>query len=319
MNLRGVDLNLLPVLDALLSEKSTVRAAEVLGMSQSAVSAALSRLRGTLGDPLFVREGQRIVPTEFAVSLEVPLRDILQGVENLVEGQRGFDPSRATDNFKLSGSDFYAEMLMPKLAGVFSRETPFMQLQMVDLVPDNYVGSLDKEGIDLALVPKRDFPSWVASQTGHHSAFTFVARRNHPKLARAGLAPGDVVPVDLVADLGYILFSPEGKLTGMGDAALARIGRSRKIAMTLPVMNGVLSAVASSDLCAFIPLQIAMAKADILGLDLYQLPFPMPRVEISMIWHERFTSSPAHTWLRERVAEVLAEVDALSVFKTQGL
>lgn len=312
MNLRGVDLNLLPVLDALLSEKSTVRAAERLGMSQSAVSAALSRLRSVLNDPLFVREGQRIVPTNFARQLEVPLREVLQGVEGLVEGNRAFDPSRATDSFKLSGSDFYSEMLMPKLAGVFSREAPFMQLQQVDLVPDSHVGSLDREGIDLAIVPKREFPSWVASQTAHHSPFVLVARKGHPRLKRAGLKEGDVAAIDLVTDLTYVLFSPEGNLTGMGDAALARIGRTRRVAMTLPVMSGVLNAVASSDLCAFVPVQLALSRADVFGMSMYHLPFHIPSAEICMIWHRRYTSSPAHQWLREKVSGVLAEVDAMS-------
>lgn len=311
MNLRSIDLNLLPILDALLTVQSTTVAAERLGMSQSAVSAALSRLRGLLGDPLFVREGQHIVPTEFAQSLEVPLRELLEHVEGLVDGHRGFDPSRATNSFKISGSDFYTEMLMPQLARIFSSKAPLMQLQQVDLVPDSYVRSLDKNGIDLAIIPKTAFPSWVASQTAHHSSLILISRKNHPKLVRANLKPGDVVPIDLLTDLSYVLFSPEGNLTGMGDAALARIGRSRRIAMTLPVMNGVLSAVAGSDFCAFIPNQIAMAKAEMLGLDLYNVPFHIPRPELSMVWHRRHTASPAHKWLRSKVSEVLAEVDRM--------
>ena len=315
MNLRGVDLNLLPVLDVLLSETSTVRAAERLGMSQSAVSAALSRLRGVLNDPLFVREGQGIVSTDFARQLEVPLREILQGVETLLEGNRTFDPSRATDSFKLSGSDFYSEMLMPKLAGVFSQEAPFMQLQMVDLVPDSHVDSLDRVGVDLAIVPRRDFPSWVDFQTGHYSPFILAARQGHPKLTRAGLKQADTVPIDLVTDLNYVLFSTEGKLSGMGDAALARIGRTRRVAMTLPVMSGVLNAVANSDLCAFIPVQIALARAEAFGLSLFHLPFHIPTVEICMIWHRRYTTSPSHTWLRKKVAGVLAEVDTMTLPK----
>ncbi len=317
MNLRSVDLNLLPVLDALLIEHSTVRAAERLGLSQSAVSAALSRLRATLGDDLFVRQGQRIVPTPFAMSLQTPLKDILQGVQRLLEGPGGFDPARATNSFKVSGSDFYSEMMMPRLAQVFSRDAPLMQIQQVDLVPDNYVGTLATEGIDLAIIPRGDFPEWVASEPVHRSGFVLIARRGHGRLARAGVAPGAEAPLDLVADLTYVLFSPEGKLQGMGDAALARVGRARRIAMTLPVMNGVLSAVATSDLCAFVPEQLALARAETLGLSLYQLPFHMPRVEIHMAWHHRDTSSPAHQWLRAQVAAVLTDVDRMR-FEPQG-
>ncbi|MGP6087854.1 LysR family transcriptional regulator [Antarctobacter jejuensis] len=311
MNLRNVDLNLLPVLDALLIEHSTVRAAERLGLSQSAVSAALSRLRATFGDDLFVRQGQRIVPTSFALSLQAPLGELLQGAQQLLEGPARFDPARATNSFKLSGSDFYSEMLMPRLAQVFSREAPLMQIQQVDLVPDNYIGTLASEGIDLAIIPRGGFPEWVTSEPVHHSGFVLIARKGQGRLARAGVAAGEVVPLDLVADLTYVLFSPEGKLTGMGDAALARVGRSRRIAMTLPVMSGVLSAVATSDLCAFVPEQLALARAETLGLSLYHLPFHMPRVELHMAWHHRNNSSPAHQWLRAQVAAVLGEVDRM--------
>jgi DNA-binding transcriptional LysR family regulator len=313
MNLRSIDLNLLPILAALLDEKSTVRAAERIGLSQSAVSAALSRLRDTLGDPLFVRHGQKIVPTDFALSLEVPLANVLQGIKDIVAGPEEFDPARATDRFTISGSDFYTEMLMPKLARIFSEVAPYVRLHQVDLVPDNQVASVAQERIDLALLPKTEFPEWVTAQPVHHSSFILVARKDHPRLKRAGLSAGDTVPIDLVSDLSYLLLSAEGNRTGIGDAALARIGRSRRVVMTLPTMNGVLSSVAGSDLCAFVPEQIALARAELFGLSLYQLPFHMPRVEINMIWHRRHTNSPAHIWLRNQVAAVLGEVDRLQM------
>ncbi len=311
MNLRNVDLNLLPILAALLEEKSTVRAAERVGLSQSAVSAALSRLRDTLRDPLFVRHGQRIVPTDFALSLDIPLAKVLKDIQDLVAGPDDFDPARATESFTISGSDFFTEMLMPKLARIFSKVAPHVRLHQVDLVPDNQVAALAQDGIDLALVPKTDFPEWVTAQPVHHSSFKLVARNNHPRFKRSGLSAGDTVPIDLVTDLSYLLFSPEGNRTGLGDAALARMGRSRRVVMTLPTMNGILSSVAGSDLCAFVPEQIGLARAEVFGLSLFHLPFHMPRVEINMIWHRRHTNSPAQIWLRKQVADVLEGVDKM--------
>ena len=305
MNLRGFDLNLLRVLNALLAEQSTVKAAKQVGLSQSAVSAALGRLRGALEDPLFVRHGQRIVPTDFARSLEVPLKAILDDLERLLQEHVDFDPSGVSQSFKIAASDFFAVMLMPPLAEILSRRAPHMQVQMVDLLPASYVGILERPGIDLALVPQTDFPSWSAHQPLFQSRFVMIARSSHPRLERSGVASGTVVPIDLFCDLGHVVFSPEGNLTAMGDAALARIGRARRVVMTLPVFSGVCIAVAGSDLVALVPEQLALRLAPQLGLSLFQPPMPLNAATICMLWHKRSTGTAAHRWFRTVVAEVL--------------
>ncbi len=107
MNLLAFDFNLLRVLAALLETHSTVKAGEKIGLSQPAISAALGRLRVSLNDPLFVREGQKLVPTRKALEMRVPLQNIMNSVGELVEQTSEFDPSTATDSFTLSGSDFF--------------------------------------------------------------------------------------------------------------------------------------------------------------------------------------------------------------------
>lgn len=309
MNFRTFDLNLLRVLDALLSTRSTTRAGQQLGMSQPAVSAALSRLRHALGDPLFIRQGRQLVPTDYAGGLHAPLRDLLGQTESLLAGQPDFDPGAATDCLTLSGSDFYAELLMPRLARHLSREAPGMRVQLVDLVPDNYVQSVGESGVDMALLPATETPDWVERRRLHGSHFLAVARADHPAIARAGHAPGEVLPLDLFCSLQHALFSPEGKLHGLGDTALARIGRTRQIAMTLPVFSGVLNAVSQSDLIALIPHQLAESVAPRLGLSLYHPPIAVGPVEIVLVWHKRASTAPAHRWLRDQIAMLMAELD----------
>ncbi len=309
MNLSSFDLNLLRVLDALLHEQSTVKAGERIGLSQPAVSSALGRLRHALNDPLFVREGQRLVPTEYARRLEFPLRHILEDVEALLAGPESFDPANAEQSFKISGSDFFAEMLMPSLANALSRLAPKIQVQLVDLVPDNYVGTLERHGIDLAFVPKIDFPTWTDNAPAFRSRFVMIARSGHPRLARAEVREGEIVPIDLFCDLGHVVFSPEGKLKAMGDAALARIGRERRVVMTMPVFGGVTNAVAGSDLVALLPEQLARKVAPRLGLAIYTPPMPINPVQICMIWHRRNTNHPTHRWLRDLVLELLAPLN----------
>ncbi len=306
MNLSKIDLNLLRVLDALLHEQSTVKAGKSIGLSQPAVSSALARLRLALRDPLFVRQGQRIVPTEYARGLELPLRQALDNIQDLLAGPDSFDPARAEQQFKISGSDFFAEMLMPRLAQVLSRLAPKIQMQLVDLVPDNYVGTLAKHGIDLALVPKTQFPAWVDHAVAFRSEFVMIARAGHPRLRKARVKPGDTVSLDLYCDLRHVSFSPEGNLKTMADSALARIGRQRHVAMTVPVFSGVTTAVSESDLVAMVPAQLAHKVAARLGLRIYTLPMRVGPAAICMIWHKRNTTHVTHRWLRQQVFDILS-------------
>jgi DNA-binding transcriptional LysR family regulator len=308
-NLATFDLNLLRVLDALLHEGSTVRAGTRLGLSQPAVSAALGRLRGALGDELFFRRGQGLEATHYARSLEAPLRETLDRIENLLRGPDRFDPLVSDAHFRISGSDFFAEMLMPKLADRLSRLAPAMRVHLVDLVPDRYVDTLERYEVDLALIPQTGLPDWVQSRPVFTSSFSVIARRDHPRIARAGVAAGDVIPIDLFCDLGHVLFSPEGQPRAMGDAALARVGRQRRVVMTMPVFSGVYRAVAQSDLIALLPTQLAHHAAREGAIEVYQPPMQIAAATIVMIWHRRNAVSPPHVWFRALIAEMLAPLD----------
>lgn len=311
-NLSSFDLNLLRVLDALLHEHSTVRAGERLGLSQPAVSAALGRLRLALGDKLFFRRGQGLEATEYALSLQVPLRETLDRIETLIQGPVAFDPATSEASFRISGSDFFAELLMPKLADRLQAEAPFIRAHLVDLVPDSYVETLERYDVDLALIPMVDLPDWIESQPVFRSTFSVIARKGHPRLERAGVLPGDVVPIDLFCDLGHVLFSPQGNRRAMGDAALAQVGRERHVVMTMPIFSGVYRAVAGSDLIALLPSPLAERVAPMAGLNIFQPPMPVPTARLAMIWHRRFSATPSHVWLRGLIAELLAPLDVQS-------
>lgn len=305
MNISAFDLNLLKVLDAILREGSTVKAGERIGLSQPAVSAALGRLRHALKDPLFVRHGQALVATDYARSLEAPLRNLLDELTSLLAGPTAFNPKVTSARFKLSGMDFFAETLMPRLADLLAKQAPLIGIHLVDLLPEDYVGTLERYEVDLALVPKTEFPEWTDSRPLFRSGFVVIARKGHPKLRRSRIKLGATIPMDLFCDLGHVLFSPEGKTSAMGDVALAAVGRSRRVVMTLPVFSGVCSAVAQSDHLALMPRQMAEIMAPRLGLAVYRAPMPLQPAQIFMVWHRRATANPAHRWIRDRIAEIL--------------
>ncbi|EYD78296.1 transcriptional regulator, LysR family protein [Rubellimicrobium mesophilum DSM 19309] len=297
------DLNLLRVLDALLREGSTTAAGRRVGLSQPAVSAALARLRDALGDPLFVRRGPRLEATDYARSLAVPLREHLDSLQRLLSGPEAFDPATASVSFRIAGSDFFGEMLMPELGRTLLAEAPEVRVHLLDLVPTNYADTLDRYLADLALIPRQDAPDWIEWEPLFHSSFCMIARRGHPRLA--GVEPGTPVPLDLFCELDHALMSPEGRTRAMMDDALERVGRARRVAMTLPFFGGICRSVATTDIVAMIPGQLARHMAPILRLEVYKAPLPLPAPLIGLVWHRRATTSPSHRWLREQVARIL--------------
>lgn len=313
MNLSAFDLNLLKVLDALLREGSTVRAGQRAGLSQPAVSAALSRLRHALNDPLFVREGRGLVPTDFARTLEAPLRDALDQIEQMLAGPGAFDPAEAELSFKISGADFFSELLMPPLAAHLAQVAPRIQVHLVDLLQDSYIDTIERYTVDMALIPGQPGMEWVDHRRIFRSAYTVIARKGHPAVEAAGIADRDPFPLDLYCALSHVLFSPEGKVTAGGDVALDRLGRKRHVAMTLPFFSGVYRAVSGSDLIALLPHQLALHVADRVGLTCHAPPMEVTEAQLYMVWHRRSTNAPAHRWLREQIAMLMAPLDEVPV------
>lgn len=309
MNLNSFDMNLLRVLDALLVHGSTVRAAQAIGLSQPAVSAALSRLRHALHDPLFVRQGRALVPTDYARSLRDPLQQLLSETEALLSPPGQFDPAGINRDFRLSGIDIYAQVLWPGLLDCLAQSAPRARVQLINLASDDELEPLVQEQVDLSLFPSRPFPEWIMSEVIWRPGFTTLARRDHPQLASAGVAEGDLIPLDLYCDLGHALCSTEGNFSAMGDAALARVGRSRRVVTTLPSFHSTCSIVAASDLIALIPTEFAQRIAPQLGLALYRQPVSLESPGIAMVWHRRADRSPAHVWLRDQIRRIMRGLD----------
>src|SRR6187397_3169317 len=172
MNFAALDLNLLRVFDAMAIELNTTRTGERVGLSQPAVSSALGRLRQILGDELFVREGNRMVPTERALALREPIRLALRQMEDALAAVARFDPAQATQTFRISGSDYFSILLMPKLTAAVMAQAPGVTLQMIDHPSADAVRLLGEGAIDLAIVPvegvrptivdaKLEVPDWV--------------------------------------------------------------------------------------------------------------------------------------------------------------
>lgn len=306
MDFASFDLNLMRVLDAVLRDGSTVKAAERLGISQPAVSAGLARLRHSLDDELFIRQGARLRPTQRAERLAIPLREELARLESLLSDDEDFDPARANLTYRIAGADFFAELLITELTTLLSREAPGIRLQLVDLARDVYVDSLEQFQADIALHPEQSVPDWVERKVLMQLRFVVIAARGQPDLAAAGIAPGDVIPLDLYCSLGHVIFSPEGHMTAVGDAALARVGRERRVVLTLPFFGTIFRLVSQTDLVALMPAQMADHLAPHSSFDVYQPPVPVTSPLMVATWHRRNDRNAAHCWLRQHIFRILA-------------
>ena len=316
MNFAALDLNLLRVFDAMAMELNTTRTGERVGLSQPAVSSALGRLRQILGDELFVREGNRMVPTERALALREPIRLALRQMEDALAAVARFDPAQATQTFRISGSDYFSILLMPRLTAAVMPEAPGVTLQMVDHPSSDAIRLLGEGAIDLAIVPvegnrptivdaRVEVPDWVCSRKLLESFVVSVVPKRHPVVEKAGIKPGHRIPAEVFCEIPQVLMSMDGSKVGTIDPVLAERGLARRIALTVPHFQAVALAIAESGLLGNLPIHFARMVAPVLDLELYLPPFDPPITDVMLFWHRRVDGNGANAWLRDHIAKAL--------------
>ncbi len=289
------DLNLLPALAALLEEGSVARAAGRLRRSASAMSRTLARLRAATGDPLLVRAGRGLVPTPRA-------RDLCEQAGRLVhEAQAMLRPAAALDlasldaTFTLRTSDGFVENFGPALLARVGAEAPGARLRFVPKLDRSTEGLRDGSiDFDTGVVARETGPE-VRAQRLFRDRFIGVVRQGH------ALADGPITPARYAAER-HILGPRTNADRGPIDEALAAVGLERRIATVVTGFASALALVRGSDLVAAVPERHTSAMRD--GLIGFVLPFTVPEVTISLLWHPRVDADPAHRWLRACIREV---------------
>jgi len=307
-NLAALDVNLLVVLDALLSERHVTRAATRLGLTQSAASHALARLRTLLGDPLLVRDRQALVLTPRAEALAAPLGEALRALRLALEPPTPFDPATSTRTFTLAMADYAQLVLLPPLLRRLAKTAPG-----IDLIARDFVGELfddTSDPYDFAVAPDRT--TTRSHPTGSTNAavrerrlfrerFVCVARRGHPAIgAKLDLATFVALPHAFVA--------PRGTPGGIVDDVLAERGLTRRVALMVQHFLVAPYAVASSELIITLAERLARTLTSHLPLTIHEPPLTIPRFTMQLYWHERMHREPAHAWLRQQIIEVAKEL-----------
>ncbi len=310
-NLRTFDLNLLKVFDVVMSERNLTRAAHHLALTQPAVSNALRRLRETLGDDLLVRKGRGLEPTPRALELWPAVRDTLQRLQtSLVPSV--FDPATASTTFVLTLADATAAELMPDLIDAISAQAPGVSLRVVPLTTRDPRRLLDEAQADLAI---GHFPAVLADLTAraqagesvsylHHRLFVgdyvCVMRHGHP------LASGPLT-LNRYCAARHMLVSFSGRAFGFIDEALAALGRSRRVVLTVNQFFTAGKVVTHSDLLTVLPRHFVKVTGFADQLVLRELPIDVPPIQVDALWHQRHEADNAHAWLRAQVATLAAQ------------
>jgi DNA-binding transcriptional LysR family regulator len=300
--LRAIDLNLVLALDALLAERHVTRAAERLGITQSAASHALARLRDLLGDPLLVR-GSRgtMLPTPRAAELAPAVHRVLDDLAVVLRGQV-FEPATATHTFRIGCGDYVELVLLPRLVARLAQLAPGIDV-WVHSVGDWGDEELAAGKVDLVIAPPRRAtrPAGSYEKVLFEETFTCVMREGHP-LAGARMT------LPRYATATHVMVAPRGTPGSIVDDALARVDRSRRVAVAVPHFLVVPFIVASTDLVATLPTRVAAMLAGPVGLVRTPPPIEIAPFQLAMAWHERMQADVRHRWLRDQLVAVAREI-----------
>lgn len=303
MDFHGIDLNLLVAFDALSNERNVTRAAARVGVSQPAMSAALSRLRKLLGDPLFLRSADGLLPTPRARELAEPISQVLRDLEATLVKKPDFAPADARLTVNLGLSDYPAFVLLPAVLEVLAEQAPGILINVLAFNDrDHAVDLLDAGAIDAAIgVPPTHPDVRILTKPILHDEFVTILSSEHPA-ARRGMN------METYLSLHHALASPEGQRYGLVDQVLAQQGRQRALALTLPQMFALPAVIARTRMTATVLKRIAVNSPAGRKLAFFPPPVILPEIVFHLIWHRRSDGHPAQRWLRALIESVAASL-----------
>jgi DNA-binding transcriptional LysR family regulator len=278
IDLSRADLNLLVLFEVVLEERHVGRAATRMNLTASAVSHGLGRLRRLFDDPLFLRAPKGVVPTDRAVELAQPVADILARTRHVLAAAAPFDAATSTRRFTVGAPDGISVVLLGRLLARLRREAPGVDLALCQVLPRRrmrtfeaawaaVLDSLESRAFDVAVLPLEEPPPRFHARLLYLEDFVTVARADHPYLAAPSL--------DRFCGERHMVVSQGGDPHGFVDETLAGLGRSRRVALTVPNFMMAMAVLAETDLVAALPRRTAEAYGARFSLACTDLPFPV--------------------------------------------
>ena len=295
------DLNLLPIFVALMEERSVTRAAERMGMTQPALSNALSRLRLMLQDQLFVRERYGIQPTPIALELSPLIAEALAQLDDAVLGQQAFDPVHTERLFTIAPNGYVEFVLVPAIVARLEKVAPGIKLRLTpygnDLVETGVVSGTT------ALVLGRivDPPDNLVVQHLMDEGLACAVRADHPGV-------GDVMTREQFETMKHVNIVPPGRMRAGLFQALAQQQLKRDVAISVTNFFAVAEMVAVTDYCATLPSLICRRLMHDPRLKILPAPVDLGSFPVEMAWHVRYRHDPAHRWLRTLIGAIITDL-----------
>jgi DNA-binding transcriptional LysR family regulator len=312
INFRTLDLNLLKVFDIVMVERNVTRAASRLAMTQPAVSNALRRLREATHEELFVPNPSGVTPTAHALALWPTVRSSLDSLQEAFEPQ-GFDPRTDARLFTLAMADATAALAVPVLVRTLQEEGAKVDLRVVPLTTRDPRPMLEQGQADIALgffpdvraaVDAEGDDSLLRLEALYACEYACVMRKGHT-LAKPG-----ALTLDAYCAAEHLRVSFAGRPRGYVDEALARLGRERRVMLTVSNYFTAGSVVHQSDLLTVLPRLFVPATGFAARLALVDLPLEVPGIEVGLLWHRRHEQDTAQRWLRDTLRRAAAQIAA---------
>lgn len=304
VHIRGIDLNLLVVLDAIFTEGGITPAARKLNLTQPAVSHALARLRALLGDPLFVRDGRAMRATPVARKLVEPVRRALRSLEVSLNETESFDPASSQRRFTIGVRDVFEATLLPPLMRTILRVAPQVDVAALTVGRDELEGELASGQLDAALDVRWPMSEAVRRQRIAEEKLVVVARERHPMTKAAATRVG--LDLDTYLAQEHVVVSSRRSGAGPVDHELARFGLRRRIRLRCQHYFAASRVVAVSNLLLTMPEHYARIVNKRLPNQVLPMPLAMPPLDAYLYWHNDVDRDPANCWLREQLTAVFA-------------
>ena len=294
--LSAIDMNLLVVLEALLSERHVTRAATRVGLSQSATSHALTRLRELYRDPLLARSGSKMSLTPRAHALLPVVTRALGDLHATITGEPAFEPRTSQRVFRLCADDYTQAMLLPSLLAYLEQAAPGVDLVIVQ--SPNPKALVEEGQVDLTFLVGAHSPTGLQSQKLFEEGFVCMVRKQHPSVKRS-------LTLSQYLALRHVVVAPAGGPGSVVDTELEKRGKQRRVALRVGSFLVAPLIASKSDLISTGPERLARRLATIHPLRVLPPPLPLPPFTFWLTWHARLENDPAHVWFRSVVARVL--------------
>lgn len=300
MNLAAIDLNILVALDALLSERNVTRAAARIGRSQPATSHALNRARELFQDPLLVRVGSGLALTARAKILGPEIHRLLRELGTVLAVHKDFNPA-AIDAIILGATDYVGFVLLPFVLAAIQQVAPETSVQVRTTEGPDALEPVARGIVDVAVGTFPQIPSGLRTEVLFEEEFVCLRKRRR----RAG-----PVTVDEFARLRHVLVASPAGGRGPVDDALAKRGRSRHVAASVPHFLVAPSLVAATDLVLTTGRRIAERVAPMLGLEIFACPVPLAPFAVQTVWHPRTDEDSVGQWTRALLRDAASALTA---------